>query len=572
MWIGYGVWTQLWASMTLPLAWGFSWRAIREHRGYLPAAGLVALTAALHFETGYLALAPILVWPFVAGRPLAGRLRSAVIVLIGALGAIAWVLVPLVAQRSWAAVNEPLQGTPLVNGYGAGRMLSWLITGQLLDHGRLPVLTACAAVGLLLAVRRWRDDVDERALLVVLAISLMLSFGRTTWGSLTHVIPGGGDVFFRRFLMGVQLAALLLAGRGAAATARTVWRSLDRWAVRHGLGSPAMIDVRVRTAIGLSVTVLVLIPAWSQLAAYDRLNSAAISTQRRADATEGTQVDRLLATVRTGPQGRVYAGMPSNWGATFTVGAVPVFKFLESRDVDEVGYTLRTASLMTDPEYFFDQGDAGDATLFGIRYLILPAGSTPPIPARRIRRAGPYVLWQTPVAGYVSLGRIVGALRADRADVGLRSIPLLDSELPSHGDVLQIRWRAPTGAGTLLPAHAPLSAPIGAVLSERTDLAAGVSTAVVALHRTGVTVLSASFDPGWTATVDGHRRATLMVAPALVAVRVPRGRHTVTFTYEGERGYAALFAVAVAVLVALGVLDARRRRAAPGHPSRACNF
>jgi hypothetical protein len=29
VWIGYGVWTQLWASLTLPLAWGFSWRAIR---------------------------------------------------------------------------------------------------------------------------------------------------------------------------------------------------------------------------------------------------------------------------------------------------------------------------------------------------------------------------------------------------------------------------------------------------------------------------------------------------------------------------------------------------------------
>ena len=37
VWIGYGVWTQLWASLTLPLAWGFSWRAIREGRGYLAA-------------------------------------------------------------------------------------------------------------------------------------------------------------------------------------------------------------------------------------------------------------------------------------------------------------------------------------------------------------------------------------------------------------------------------------------------------------------------------------------------------------------------------------------------------
>jgi hypothetical protein len=51
------------------------------------------------------------------------------------------------------------------------------------------------------------------------------------------------------------------------------------------------------------------------------------------------------------------------------------------RDVDEVGYTLRTASLMTDPEYFFDDRDPSDYRLFGIRYLILPARDRPPVRA-----------------------------------------------------------------------------------------------------------------------------------------------------------------------------------------------
>ena len=37
VWTGFGVWTQLWASWTLPLAWGFSWRAIRDGRGYFRA-------------------------------------------------------------------------------------------------------------------------------------------------------------------------------------------------------------------------------------------------------------------------------------------------------------------------------------------------------------------------------------------------------------------------------------------------------------------------------------------------------------------------------------------------------
>ena len=216
VWSGFGVWTQLWASWTLPLAWGLSWRAIREGRGYVWAALLTALTVALHFETGYLALAVLLVWPFVAGKPLVSRLRRAALLLGGSLLACAWVIVPLLAQRDWAAVNEPFQGTPLVNGYGARQVLDWLVSGQLLDHGRLPVVTAFAALGLGLAWLAWSSDADARALLVALGVCLLFAFGRTTFGSLVDLIPGSADLFFRRFMMGVQLAALLLAGRGAA--------------------------------------------------------------------------------------------------------------------------------------------------------------------------------------------------------------------------------------------------------------------------------------------------------------------------------------------------------------------
>ena len=143
---------------TLPLAWGWSWRAIRDGRGYLPAVLLTALTVALHFETGYLALSVLLVWPLVAGRPLAARLRRAAVVLGGSLVASAWVIVPLLQQRSWAAVNEPLQGTGLVNGYGARQVLDWLFTGQLLDACLLPVITGCAALGLALAWLAWSAD------------------------------------------------------------------------------------------------------------------------------------------------------------------------------------------------------------------------------------------------------------------------------------------------------------------------------------------------------------------------------------------------------------------------------
>ena len=560
LWTGFGVWTQLWAMWMLPLAWGSSWRAIRDGRGYFRAVLLTALTVALHFETGYLALLVLLVWPLVAGRPLVSRLRRAAILLGGSLLAAAWVIVPLVQQRRWAAVNEPVQGTGLVNGYGAHRVLEWLVSGQLLDHGRLPVVTVFAGLGFGLAWLAWSSDADARALLVALGVCLLLAFGRTTFGSLVDLIPGSADLFFRRFMMGVQLAALLLAGRGAAWLAGRCVRLLKARVPRWSPGLSA--------AVVLVAGVAVLAPAWLQLGAYDRRDGAAIAAQRRADGTEGAELDRLIAVIERDGGGRTYAGMPTNWGQNFTVGAVPVFKYLESRDVDEVGYTLRTASLMTDPEYFFDDRNRSDYRLFGIRYLILPARHQPPVRARLAMRSGTYRLWRIDGAGYVQVGRIVGENSANRTNVGTRSIPLLRSGLAADGAYLSVRYGSGGGWDRRLPTvrRQPSA---GVFRADHADLGDGDTSATVQMRRPGVAVLSASYDPGWTATVNGRRRPTRMVAPALLAVDVPPGTDHVVFRFHGYDDYPVLLALSgVALAIIAGapacVRRTRRRRASQG--------
>jgi hypothetical protein len=556
VWTGFGVWTQLWASWTLPLGWGFSWRAIRDGRGYLRAVLLTALTVALHVETGYLALSALLLWPFVAGRPLAARVRRAAVLLGGSLLASAWVIVPLIEQRRWAAVNEPLQGTGLVNGYGARRVLDWLVSGQLLDHGRLPVVTGFAALGFGLAWLAWSSDADARALLVALGMCLLFAFGRTTFGALADLVPGSADLFFRRFTMGVQLAALLLAGRGAAWMAAGCVRQLEARVPRWPPG--------LSRAVVLVAAVAVLAPAWLQLGAYDRRDGAAIAAQRRAGDTNGAQLDRLVAVIKRDDGGRTYAGMPSNWGARFTVGAVPVFKYLESSDVDEVGYTLRTASLMTDPEGYFDDRDPSDYQLFGVHYLILPTGSRPPVHAQLKLRAGPYSLWTLPgVGGVVQAGTIVGHLTANRTDIGTRTLPVLRSNQAQHERYEQVRFDQ-SGLGVFPRSSRSSTVPppprsATSVVAQADDLTAGRAVATVTMHRSGVVVLSASFDPGWTATVDGRSQPTVMVAPALVATTVQAGTHRVVFRYHGFREYPLLFAISAAALLALLVASAVKK-------------
>jgi len=563
IWIGYGVWAQLWASWTLPLAWAFTWRAMASRRAVAPAVVFVALTMALHYETGYLALIPVAIFPFLAPSELRARARRAVAVGAGALLASAWVTVPLLVEGRWAATNEVLSQTPLVNGYGAKQVLSWLFSGQLFDAHRLPVVTVLAGVGLVGCVRRWRSQPAGRALVALVAMSLLLSFGRTTFGALTMLLPGSKDIFMRRFMMGVQLGGLYLAGVGGVAVARLVRGAVVRWhppAAGWARSPGRRLAVLVLAgAAGLAV----LSPAWTQIDTFGATNTHWVAAQRAADDTEGAEVDRLVAYVRDHGGGRVYAGMPSNWGSGFTVGAVPVFKYLESRDVDEVGYTLRTASLMTDPEYFFDEKVPGDYALFAVHYLLLPLRRPPPVPARLVMSAGSYRLWVLPDAGYLRVVDTVGTLTADKTDVGTMSVPYLESDLPGAGRYLTVAYGGAAPAPLTEPGVPGARGAPGTVRAERADLVDGALRATVVMRRRAAVVLSASFDPGWSVRVDGRPAAVEMLAPALPAVVVGPGVHTVTFSYGGFGLYDALLAVSAAMvlcLVGVGLLDGRRRR------------
>ena len=97
VWVGYGVWTQLWAACTLPLAWGFTYRALSGRRGVSAffAVLFIMLTVALHYETGYLAFVPLIVWPFLVPSDLLAATRAAVALGAAAALASAWVIVPV---------------------------------------------------------------------------------------------------------------------------------------------------------------------------------------------------------------------------------------------------------------------------------------------------------------------------------------------------------------------------------------------------------------------------------------------------------------------------------------------
>jgi hypothetical protein len=383
-------------------------------------------------------------------------------------------------------------------------------------------------------------------------VTLLMTFGRTTFGALYDIVPGSSDIFMRRFQMGVQFSGILLAGLGIAFVGRHL---LDAVVRRLPQGRRRWLSGTSGRGLlaGLCVVALVVVlaPAWTELDAYDAHNATNISLQAEADTVQEAQIDRLLAYVTAHPRGRVYAGLPTNWGQDFLVGAVPVFKYLESKDIDEVGYTLRTASLMTDPEYYFDETNPGDYPLFGIGYIMTPEGMAPPVKADKVGCSGTYCLWALPHAGYIHVYDTTGVLTATRADVGSQSVPLLESPLIDDERDLTVAFNGQPAATPTGDDTARLRGPPGHVVTEQSDLENGQASAVVKTNRRATVVLSASYDPGWKATVDGHPTPTVMVAPALVGVVVGPGVHTVAFSYGGYGSYDALFVLALAVFVVL---------------------
>jgi Gpi18-like mannosyltransferase len=558
VWRGYGVYSQLWAMWLLPLAWGLTWRAVARGKQLAAAALALALAIACHFITGYLALLTVGVWVLVAAGSFRTRLGRAALVAIGALVAASWVLVPLVGDSKWTTRSVYYEGTFFNDSYGAGKALGWLFSGRLFDDGRLPIVTLLFYAGVVLCITRVRRDPRARALLGAFALSLLLFFGRPTLGPMLDLLPGFRDVQIHRFIMGVHLAGILLAGVGLSWLVGIAYRAASRRAPpRH---APAI------GAAAVLLGIVLLAPALAERASHDRHGAELIRAQQAADATDGRDLDRLVAIVHSRGGGRVYAGLRANWGRDFKAGYVPAYAWLANRDVDAIGFTFRTiASLSTDVEAAFDETNPAQYEMFNIRYVILPSDRPPSVPAKLVARSGRYTLHEVRTSGYFQLVDRALPLEADRTNVEAATRQFRQSNLAAQGVYPGVAFAggprpAPTFAGP-----DPPSGPPGRILTQRAASQDGVFLASVNARRPAVAVLKASYDPRWSVTVDGRSAKPTMMAPSLTGVEVPAGKHLVLFRYEPFGGYVLLVALGALSLLALGLAPhraaiARRRR------------
>ncbi len=560
-WQGLGVFTQLWGMWLLPLVWGLTYRAVTKGSNwYAPAALVLALTIATHLMTGYLAVLSIGVWVLLARREFVRRVARAAIVAVGGLATAAWVLIPLLADRNYSAQTQFYKGTFFDDSYGAGKILHWLFTGELFDHGRFPILSLLVAVGFVVCVVRAQRSEPARAVLGAWTLSLFLFFGRATWGvrSVVNLLPGNGDLQMHRFMVGVDLAAILLAGFGLVAVAR-----LTGFVARRGVAFVGRVSVRtaiVWTAVAVAM-VGMLAPAWTQVAHYDLFDGTLIPYQRVAEKQDGADFKALVLEAERDGGGRIYAGLRANWGEQYLIGNVPAYTELENYDADAIGYPFRTVqSLSTDVDASFNEFNLAQYQILNIKYMILPEGHPPPVPAKFLDSRGQNLLYEVNTSGYFQVIDVIGAISENRTDVNSESYTFRYGPLATENIYPSVAFNGgraapPTSVGSSPPPGSP-----GAVLTQDSrDAVNGRFTATVRANRNAAVLLKESFDPRWTVTVDGVAQKPVMIAPSLVGVEVPAGTHTIVFQYKSYPDYPILLIVGLLTLVALTVWPRRRQ-------------
>jgi hypothetical protein len=165
-----------------------------------------------------------------------------------------------------------------------------------------------------------------------------------------------------------------------------------------------------------------------------------------------------------------------------------------------------------------------------------------------------------PTTGYFQVVDRSAAVAADRATIQQGTRDFRFSNLPLQGVYPGVAFAGAAGPPPTFAGPTPPPGKAGEVLTQANVLENGNFFASVHANRPAVALLKATYDPRWSATVDGHSVKPVMMAPSLVGVDVPAGTHTVAFRYKPYAGYPVLLTIGVLALLALIFIPRWRER------------
>lgn len=563
VWRGQGVWAQMFAMVLMPIVVAMCWRFVQNADFRVMAPVMLSLVVAFHFITAYLAFIAVGVMILTNLHRKKYWFRGG---MLGALGAVlaAWVVVPLALDDAVTARSVFIKDQYWTNSFGFKQVCYQLFTGKLFDADTgsnlrwLPVLSLMVALGATTCVIRFHQPI-YRFLLTMFVVSVVLFSGTETFEFLGY-LPGGSGLLFHRFILAVHFFGIALMGVGVAGVV-----SVAMFLFPHAqrVESPALPRMVV-TAVVTSVLAL-SIPisgAYAERDDYMRLEKQWIEGEAVADLIAEPAIQAMLERISEGTGRAVagyFVGSESIRIDEATIAQATMAMVIAQRGVDQVGFALRTTSMMSDVEPRFGFNNPASYDLFGVKYLIMKADlarSGSRVPATLVGFYGKFALFEVPGDGYVGIYDLVGpALRYDRADVNASGDAYLATSGPADGFIQPLDFseaNVPQNLATADPPGRP-----GTVQTQDHDPDSGRFKIEANMDRSGVAVLRSSYHTRFVATVDGVPADVFPVAPAYNAVQVPAGHHVVEFKYQPTRLPEFLLAMDAIFIAALLVFRKR---------------
>jgi hypothetical protein len=538
VWLGFGMFTQLWAMHLSFVSLACLDRVVEKGKGY--TAAIVALTVLVlsHLVYAYMmAITALLVALIGLRRANLGR-RLGRMAVVGGLVAVitSYMSLPFLLQWPYLSASQYLQRWKY-DSYGAQDILTALVTGELLDFGRLPVLTALLALGL--AVAALARTRAARMALVLFVAWLLLYFGRPTWGALANLLPMHEGLLMHRFSGSVHLAAVLLIGLGV----EWIWRLL------------APLGPRWRPVVVVLLLLGLLVPAFRERRDYYTLNTQGMERTQKQLREADLDIRTIMDTLRSLPPGRTHAGLRANWGGEFRVGDLRVYDLLTFNRIVSLSPPYSSISHNADFVWHFDDHNPVHYELFDVKYLIAPPAWAPPEFLKPIKQTARYVLYGAPTRGYAAFVSITERAAAPtQASLFKQNLTWFFSDRPAKGDFTRYDFPSSRAAGPETAAGQGWC-PTGRVVEQ--SVGPGRVAALTECPTPVTLAIKMTYHPNWRVTVDGAPASAFMVSPSFIGVALPAGRHEVRAEYRPGRFRMVLLAVGLVTFA--GVVVYRRR-------------
>jgi hypothetical protein len=576
VWRGSGLYPQIWGIVLFPLCLGQIYSTIKYNKGYFRSILVFTVLLLSHVIYAYMAVLSLLVFLFLRIDKVRFKQKVARLAVVFAFSGIvsSYFLIPFMLNgdylnRSVWEIQEKY------DSYGHKVVLEKLFNGDLLDYGRLPILTLLMFLGLARAITK-RDE-SQRLTLALFFLWLLLYFGRPTWGVLLNILPMSSDLHLHRFIGGLHVASIFLIGIGLNALWDFVTGEAKRIANRvtttrtsagNGAERPRSRSRFVHVAVGCVLLAAILTPVWKERIRYLNENKVMMEATNEAVKHESGNIRELVDYLR-GLQkeapGRVFAGLATTWGKQFSIGDVRMYALLSVEKIDALSYLYHAMSLNADIQVHFDETQPAHYNLFNVGYVVAPRERTFPSFVSPIRTIGNWTVYKVDTSGYFDLVQSDIALYGTKDNWYRANFRWFNSDLMKRKEHPSIFFQRDPDDGSYrqwlnmsenlaLPAAAN-SAPEdnGDIVSSRVENQA--YSASVLVRKPCYLLFKMTYHPYWRVLVDNTAQETVMLSPSFIGVHLEPGEHQVKFQYQSPRYKALLLLLGFLTLIALVLFE-----------------